>query len=296
MQVDGQTSLWLAARTLLAERGDDFFRRWFRVLETFDLDDIHDLRVSSRRMREGLTLFAPVYPAKSIAPLARKVKLVTTLLGEMRNTDEALLFFTVLSDEINASSTVPLADLLAEFKRRRRKEEKGLRARLESLEPKAFRNSFFKVVCSPFLFSPPSALPDPFSTISAYAKESIKQRIAEVLEILPQAKAEENIDAQHRLRIAVKHFRYRMEIFSFLLGGSYQELHAAVRGYQDVLGKMHDLDVFVGIVEKRGFASQSEQTVLNAIAAKRGNLFDDFMAMVDKMPLETIGRKVVNAW
>ncbi|KAF0221165.1 MAG: CHAD domain-containing [Geobacteraceae bacterium] len=296
MQLNGQTSLWLAARILLAERRDDFFRRWFRVLNTFDLDDIHDLRVASRRLREGLTLFAPIYPAKGIAPLVKKVKQVTTLLGEMRNTDEALLFFKALSDELDAVCRGALTDLLTEFKKRREKEEETLRERLESPEPKSFRSSFRKVVRTPFLFFPPSVSADPFSTISAYAKESMQQRIAEVLELLPQARGEENIDAQHRLRIAVKHFRYRMEIFSFLVGGGYQELHGAVRGYQDVLGKMHDLDVFAGIVRDRGFALQVEQAVLAAIAAKRGNLFGDFMAMLGKTPLETIGHKVVNAW
>lgn len=296
MQLDGRTTLWLAARTLLAERSADFFRRWFRVLKTFDLDDIHDLRVASRRLREGLILFAPIYPVKNIAPLVRKVKQVTTLLGEMRNTDEALLFFSTLSDELDAAYRDPLTNLLAEFKRLRKREEKRLRKRLKSGEPKVLRSSFQKVVCSPFLFSPPPPHADPFSPLSVYAKEGLRQRMAEVLELVPQARAEENVDAQHRLRIAVKHFRYRMELFSSLLGGGYQELAGVVKGYQDVLGKMHDLDVFTGIVKERDFPLRSEQAVVAAIAAKRGSLFGEFLAMLGKTPLDDIGHRVENAW
>ena len=59
MNVEGKTPLWLAARVLLHERGDDFFRRRDKVLKTFDPEEIHDLRVSSRRLREGLELFLP---------------------------------------------------------------------------------------------------------------------------------------------------------------------------------------------------------------------------------------------
>ena len=68
MQMEGTTPLWIAARVLLYERGEDFFRRRDKVLKTFDPGDIHDLRVASRRLREGLALFAPCYPARITSP------------------------------------------------------------------------------------------------------------------------------------------------------------------------------------------------------------------------------------
>src|SRR5512136_2315517 len=98
MHVDGSTQLWVAARVLLCERGDDFFMRWDKVLKTSDPEDIHDLRVSSRRLREGLALFAPCYPPESLKRLVRGLKRVTRLLGDIRNTDEAILFFTELGE------------------------------------------------------------------------------------------------------------------------------------------------------------------------------------------------------
>ena len=74
MLTDGTTPLWIAARLLLRERVDDFFRRLQQVQKTFDPDDIHDLRVASRRLREGLALFAPCYPPRNSTRLVKKVR------------------------------------------------------------------------------------------------------------------------------------------------------------------------------------------------------------------------------
>src|SRR5512137_642289 len=101
MQIVGSTHLWVAARVLLYERGDDFFMLWDKVLKTSDAEDIHDLRVSSRRLREGLALFTPCYPSGNIARLVKRIKRVTRLLGDIRNTDEAILFFSALADEVD---------------------------------------------------------------------------------------------------------------------------------------------------------------------------------------------------
>ena len=100
MEVAGTTPLWGAARVLLNGKVDDFFQLKEKVADTFDPEDIHDLRVASRRLREGLALFALCYPPEDIARLTKHVKRVTRYLGEMRNMDEAFLFFSTLVDEL----------------------------------------------------------------------------------------------------------------------------------------------------------------------------------------------------
>ncbi|HLO25760.1 MAG TPA: CHAD domain-containing protein, partial [Geobacteraceae bacterium] len=135
MEIAGTTPLWIAARTLLHERGDDLFRRRDKVLKTFDAEDIHDLRVASRRLREGLVLFGPCYPSTDIARLARKIKQVTRLLGDIRNADEALLFFTALADEFANSCRSDLEELAGTFRDNRGKGLKKLRKGLREMAP-----------------------------------------------------------------------------------------------------------------------------------------------------------------
>ncbi|MCM2359485.1 MAG: CHAD domain-containing protein [Geobacteraceae bacterium] len=288
----GTTPLWIAARSLLRERLDDFFRRLERALKTFGPDDIHDLRVASRRLREGLALFAPCYPSRNIERLTRQVRRVTRLLGEIRNTDEALLFFAALAEELDAACRGNLERLLDSFRETRKSELKRLKAGLRRAGSGARADFCRRVVEAPALFAPPADDADPFVPLVAFARGALDARLAAVLELVPEARQPGAIESQHLLRIAVKHFRYRLEILSSLVGSRYQELHGALKGYQELLGRMHDLDVFAGIVREAGFPPETEQPALDAIAAKREGLFTGFSRMLETAPFERIGAQV----
>jgi hypothetical protein len=166
---------------------------------------------------------------------------------------------------------------------------------LQKVAGGGLRDLYLRGINALSLFAPPGNGIDLFAPLSGYAKTSLDSRISVIRELLPQARAIEAIEAQHRLRIAVKHFRYRMELLSSLLRADFQELHAAVKQYQDVLGTMHDLDVFAGIVRESGFSSEAEKLVLDAILSKRAKLFRDFTALLKATPLEKIGERVRNA-
>ena len=295
MQVKGTTPLWVAARVLLYERGDDFFRRRDGVLKTFDAEDIHDLRVSSRRLREGLALFAPCYSPRNIARLVKRVRGVTRLLGEIRNSDEAVLFFSSLRDELGDGCRGDLDRLITSFQKERKKELGKLESGLREIAGNDFRDLYLRLINSPALFAPVVEDFDLFVPLGYFAKESLSARLADVLKLVPEARQAENADAQHLLRIAVKHFRYRMEIFSFLLGSGYEGLHSTVKVYQEVLGKMHDLHVFAGISREAGFAPQTTESVLEAIVAQGDGLFAGFSGMLETMPFEMIGERVRDA-
>ena len=295
MQIEKTTPLWIAARVLLYEWGDDFFRRREKVLRTFDAEDIHDLRVASRRLREGLALFAPCYPSVNVARLARKMRQVTRLLGDIRNADEALLFFTVLSDEFDGACRGDLEGLARTFRKNRGKGLLKLRKGLREIVPASLRDHYLRTINSLSLFNPPAGNVDLFAPLSGFAREALATRLADIMKHLTDARRPESTEAQHLVRIAVKHFRYRMEILALLVGTGYEELHAAVKGYQEVLGKMHDLDVFAGIVRAEGFTAETEKPVLKAMAAKRTKLFDEFSTMLKTMPFERIGQQVRNS-
>ena len=295
MQIEKTTPLWIAARGLLYERGDDLFRRWDKVLKTFDAEDIHDLRVASRRLREGLVLFAPCYPAMNIARLVRKIRQVTRLLGEIRNADEALLFFTGLTDEFTGLCRSDLEGLAGRFRDNRGKGLKKLRKGLRQAAPAPLRDLYVRTINSLSLFTPVAGSVDLFAPLSAFAGEALAVRLADVAKLVPDARRAGEVEAQHLLRIAVKHFRYRMEILAMLLGTDFEKLHATVKAYQEVLGTMHDLDVFATIVREEGFPTGTERPVLNAIAAKRAALFEDFTGMLESAPFEEIGERIRNA-
>ncbi len=292
---DGTTPLWMAARTLLSERGEDFFRRREKALKSADAEDIHDLRVASRRLREGLALFAPCYPAGNIARLMRQLKRVTRLLGEIRNTDEAILFFAVLAEELPPEHGVELDGILGPYGSKRKKELKRLRSGLKEIAADSLRALCRRVINAPSLFTPQANGIDLFMPLSQFAASALDARLAAVLQLLPEARQATETEAQHLLRIAIKHFRYRLEILSFLFTSHYDEIHGTLKDYQDLLGKMHDLDVFAGIVHEAGFLPPVEEFIQDAMAAKRDRLFADFSALLEIRPLEKLGERMRSA-
>jgi CHAD domain-containing protein len=294
-QVDRHTPLWAAARVLLHERVEDFFRLGVKVLKTFDPEDIHDLRVASRRFREGLALFAPCYSPGDITFIVKKAKRVTRLLGDVRNTDEAIIFFTALADEIGDPSRGSLDQLVTQFQENRTKGLKRLEIGLREIVPKSLQKSFQGVVESPVLFKPSENGVDLLASLSYFARNSLDDRLSDLLKLVRNARRAENIEAQHLLRIAIKHYRYRMEILDVLIGPDYGKLHGTVKDYQEVLGKMHDLDVFAEIVREACLPSQAEKTVLDSIGARRKELFANFSTMLETMPLEKVGEQVRSA-
>ena len=294
MRLDGTTPLWIAARVLLYERGEELFRRRDKVIKTLDPEDIHDLRVASRRMREGLALFAPCYPPENINRVDKKVKKVIRFLGDIRNTDEAILFFTALADELDDTCRRDMEPFLASYRNERKREVHRLKNGLKKLAAEGLRDLYLRTINALSLFTSPENGIDLFSPLSGFAKDSLDSRFSIIQELLPKARAIGAIEAQHRLRIAVKHFRYRMELLSFLLGVDFPQLYAAVKDYQDVLGTMHDLDVFSGIIREADFSSETEKLVLDAIHAKREEFFRNFSGMLETIPLEKIGERVRN--
>jgi CHAD domain-containing protein len=293
--MDGSTYLWVAARAILYQRGDDFFMLWDKVLKTSDAEDIHDLRVSSRRLREGLALFTPCYPNGNIDRLVKRIKRVTRLLGEIRNTDEAILFFSVLADEVDETCRGDLEVVTESFRKSRKKELKRLRAGLREIAPGSLRDLYRRLINAPELFGDQPNGIDPFMPLSRFAKEALDERFASVLKLVPVALQEEEGEARHLLRIAVKHLRYRMEIISFLMGVHYGELHEALKEYQDLLGKLHDLQVFSGIIRNASLPFEIEKMILDAMAVREGRLFAAFSEKHKYTPFEKLGEQARNA-
>jgi CHAD domain-containing protein len=292
LQADGKAPLWITARQLLCERGDDFSRRLDQALQTFDPEDIHDLRVSSRRAREGLLLFAPCYPAGRINRLGKQLKRVTRLLGSIRNSDEAALYFSSLRNQLEDSCGGELEQLAAAFRKTREEELQRLGSGLEQLAAGGVHGRYRRVVAAPALFAGRAGSSDAFAPVAGFACEALTTRFADVVKLVPPARQEQNSKAQHLLRIAVKHCRYRLEILSFLLASDYPEVHAALKGYQDVLGKMHDLDVFAGICREASLPPPRTALIQAAIATDRDRFFADFSAMLETIPFEGLVARV----
>ena len=67
------------------------------VLDTADIERLHDMRVATRRLRAALEIFEAVFPKREFKRVLREVKALADALGERRDRDvtiEALASFS----------------------------------------------------------------------------------------------------------------------------------------------------------------------------------------------------------
>jgi CHAD domain-containing protein len=286
------TQLWLGAWEVMQERSDELFRLLTHGCKRLDLESIHDLRVSSRRLREGLALFSPCFPKRHLTALRARLKQLTRTLGTIRNTDEALHFFTLLGMELKAPAHNAATQLIHALQVQREEERAALKKNLKAIQPTALRVLFDHTCNHPQIFH--SRDVDPLQPVVDFLKAAIAKREAPLRELYPLACDPENFTAQHRLRIAVKRFRYRMEYFSFLTvpGWGYAELYARTKGFHDILGQLHDLDVFAALASKMVPDLQAQQAMLELIAQKRQALFAEFLRQDALCPVTSLGERL----
>src|ERR687886_1807375 len=79
-----------AAAATVAVRAAELFEHAEGVLDTSDIERVHDLRVASRRLRAVLEIYAPCFPKDQFRPLLKEVKALADALGDRRDPDVLL--------------------------------------------------------------------------------------------------------------------------------------------------------------------------------------------------------------
>jgi len=197
-----------------------------QVLRQFDTDSIHDLRVTSRRLRSILVLFTPFIAGKTVKNATVNIKKLTSELGHIRNIDEAILYFAECSGISSKLGIVReqemkvASDLLKSFPVRDM--DRLLRITVEELTRLA---------------------PDD-QIILSYLSETSLKRYQSVYESLLPAIYPENVEARHALRIAIKKWRYHLEAVGYICQHDYSTTIENLKEYQTLLGKLNDLSEF----------------------------------------------------
>jgi CHAD domain-containing protein len=76
-----------AAALTVAVRTQELFEYADGVLDTSDIERVHDMRVASRRLRAVLEIYEPCFPGKPLRDVLTDVKALADALGERRDPD-----------------------------------------------------------------------------------------------------------------------------------------------------------------------------------------------------------------
>jgi CHAD domain-containing protein len=79
-----------AAARIVSVRAEELTEHAQGVLDTGDIERVHDMRVATRRLRAALEIFEPCFPAEPYGEALVGVKRLADRLGERRDRDVAI--------------------------------------------------------------------------------------------------------------------------------------------------------------------------------------------------------------
>jgi CHAD domain-containing protein len=238
----------------LLRRRLDLFTRMLPGVEEGDARALHRTRVASRRLRELLPILQ--LDNDLTRKLGRRLRRVTTRLGSVRELDVLIL----LLDELHESGRYHeggLSRVAGAVAHERDEQRKKLAAKLPVAELRRMADKLDDVAEE--LEAAPRASTRRCEAAWRWAVEArIARRAERLLRAMREAGAVYLPERLHVVRIAVKKLRYAVELASDIAGDKKNPDLRTLRHAQDVLGRMHDLQVLIDRVRQIQAASASD--------------------------------------
>jgi len=265
-----------------------------------DIEDVHDMRVATRRVRSVLRLLAPYFKTKTIDHYQRSLRKVARALGRVRDLDVLLedlhRFAETQPDEGNAA----LQPLFETLNADRDEARKALNTALDKSEYAHFVEAFAQFVSTPGAGAK--------ATDSDGIAPSKAQHVlpVEIYSHLATIRAYDSAieDAEpamlHALRIEFKQLRYLLAVFEEILDKPGREFLKELKAIQDHLGRLNDTHV----AQERLHDLQTRldetgatalQRYLDALAAEETTLQASFPGVWKRFNSKTVQRGLASA-
>ena len=248
--------MWAGLVQLLANEGG--------MLAGADPEFVHQMRVALRRLRSALGVFSPPVPEAETAPLAKELKWLASCLGPARDWD---VFATETLPPIEAEFGAhgELRAFCARCGELRRRANTKARRAVRSMR---YQRLVLKLAGWISVgewrggaeMVPGDALQRPVTEFAAAVLDRRYQQARKRGRKL----ADRSPAELHKLRIAIKKFRYAADFFASLYEGkSAGETLKRLGDLQDILGAMNDSATVAGLM-RQGFTGTRGKRVLEA--------------------------------
>ena len=221
-----------------------------------DAEDLHDMRVATRRMRAAMRVFRDYLDPKAFRPFLKAMRETGQTLGTVRDLDVFRIKMDAYVDTLPEGSRSGLNGLLAAWEEERESAREKMLCFLDSGRYVRFRDGFEEFLRTPGAGEMPRIAAD---------GEPLPSRVRDVLpavlyERFATVRAfDEWISGSdvplirfHQLRISSKGLRYTLEFFQEVLGADAKVVIDKTKLLQDHLGDMQDAivacDVLLGFL------------------------------------------------
>ena len=183
-----------------------------------DIEELHDMRVATRRMRAAFDIFGDSFTPKAIKPHLKGLRAAGRVLGQVRDLDVFIEKAQRYIENLSPPARLGLNPLVNTWEQQREAARARMLSHLDSKEYQEFKEKFNIFLQTPGkgARSPATDAPAP-NRVCEVAPVLIYTRLACVRAyetILNNAR----LDQLHALRIEFKRLRYAVEFFREVLG------------------------------------------------------------------------------
>jgi CHAD domain-containing protein len=199
-----------------------------------DIEELHDMRVASRRLRAALALFNDFLPAEAVR-LKPELAWLGRTIGAVRDLDVQLVRLDEWVAAVPPQDREPLTHLHALLAEERARARAEMLQALDSARYERFVRRFGSMLRTRTGGRTPAGL--------AAAPDLVERRHRAVRKAMKRIDQNAEPAAYHRVRIAAKRFRYALEFLAELYPGETKPVVRRTVELQDLLGEYQDADV-----------------------------------------------------
>jgi len=241
----------------MAEAGRKLLRFYFAAMlscetgtrQGEDIEQLHDMRVATRRLRAAFDIFSDYFLAGVIKPYLKDLRATGRILGQVRDLDVFMASAQGYMIKLSEAQGGGLAPLLELWEAKHQEARTMMLTHLDGVRYQAFIQQFNVFLNSPgegvmLIGSADHPLPN---TPRAVTPLLIYSRLAAV-RAFEKSLEKASIVELHVLRTEFKRLRYTVEFFREILGGEAGQVIEDLKVIQDHLGELHDADVACNII------------------------------------------------
>ncbi|HEU5074412.1 MAG TPA: CHAD domain-containing protein [Polyangiaceae bacterium] len=211
------------------------------------VEAVHQLRVTSRRLRTFVEMFAPFADPALVRRVRAPLRQVTRAVRDLRDADVQV---QGLEERLKKASSEPervaVNHLIDRVRRRRRSYVERAEKRLRKLELGELATSLRGM-----LDQVAHRAEAPSASYRLVAEIAYQPIVDEARALAPRDSGVPTPEALHEFRLALKQLRYAAELIEPALNGRFVTVHEHAKRLQSMLGEHQDWVEFEKLVSKR---------------------------------------------
>ena len=239
LELQATESLTEGIRRILCHQFERLLARERAVRADEDTEDVHQMRVATRRLRASLQVVAAFFDSQQIIRFRGGLRRIAAALGSVRDGDVLLDHLQRYQEFMPEPARDSLHRLLAAVTRDRAKARQTLLTRLDTPDYARFTRAFASFLTTPGV----GIAPLPSTEVPPRVRDAVGSllwRRYEELRSFETVLIDGPEEIQHQARIAGKHLRYSIECFAEAIGEPTTGLLEPLSTLLTTLGELQD--------------------------------------------------------